>query len=82
MEKSEKKEILSAMLNSQDLGDKTKQDLLNALENEVAPETNDPLSRFIFEAVTDGSDAEEIASSIDYAVSQMTKAQNAIKQTA
>jgi len=83
MEKPERRAILVAMLESQDLGDKSKTKVLECFDNEtIFEDARDPLSTFIFDAITQGGDAEDIASNIGYAITQMTKAQNAIKQPA
>ena len=83
MEKADRRAILVAMLNSQDLGDKSKTKVLECFDNEtIFEDARDPLSTFIYDAISQGEDAEDIESNIGYAITQMQKAQASIKQPA
>jgi hypothetical protein len=69
------KSLLSGVLKGQDLGDKDKDKLMDAIENRsICPEGIDSLTKYIYDSVNNASDIDDFLNTIDYAISQLKKA--------
>lgn len=81
MKTKSKSEILEAILDSQDLGEKTKIHLMDCLTTKTyLGENTDPLTQYLYNTVMEEETGSGIEQTLDYAISQLSKAKIALSR--
>lgn len=74
-----KKSIATGAFNAQDLGGKSVGDAINSVVNKTEyPDQSDHLTAYLVDSINNATDIDDIATDIDYAISQLKRAKDGV----